>query len=282
MAIKSIHMKYRFSGCIRKLFPFFPTFVLIVLGSVDTPAQDTFQLAPPYLRYTSIFFEKEALVEIAFAQDGSQIHYTTNGQTPTLKDPVYTHPIRLKNNFTTLKAKVFDDGFVPSDIVEATFFKKGYKVDQITTTAPNVRYPGSGRSTLTDGIAGVDSYGSTNWMGFQRDTVVVQLTLTRAQKIKQVLLHVLQNQGAWIFLPQKVEVFKVDEDTDEWISIGSQLIPARDKVDQNISRALLIDLPNRVKTDKIILKIFPLTKIPAWHPGKDTPAWLFIDEVKLY
>ncbi len=80
-------------------------FMLLYLLPLQGYAQNTFQLAPPYLRYTSVFFEKEALVDLEFAQAGTQIHYTTNGLEPTQKDPVFKKTIRLKKSGVTLKGQ---------------------------------------------------------------------------------------------------------------------------------------------------------------------------------
>jgi len=42
-----------------------------------------------------------------------------------------------------------------------------------------------------------------------------------------------------------------------------------------------IQLPKPIKSDRYRLIIRALHEIPAWHPGKGNPAWLFIDELIL-
>jgi hypothetical protein len=38
-------------------------------------AQDTFQLAPPLVKYNSVFFADKTMVEIKFAQSATAVHY---------------------------------------------------------------------------------------------------------------------------------------------------------------------------------------------------------------
>lgn len=244
-------------------------------------AQDSFQLAPPVLRYPSVFFATTMPVTMQFAMAGTQIHYTLNGQEPTEQDPLYTRPVVLKKKFSMLKARVFGKGFRPSEVVEARFFRQGLAIAKISQSAPRERYPGSGPNTLIDGQGGLPAADSRTWMGFQ-DTVLLSLTLARPARVKQVLLQVLQNQGAWIFLPQQVAVYAAEKGSDQLVLIGSKLPEAGKKDGQTGCRTILLDLGRKVKTGQIVVKIYPLATLPEGHPGQGKPAWLFLDEVKLY
>lgn len=256
--------------------------LLLLRAMIPLAAQDTFQLAPPCLRYESVFFEKAARVNIEFAQAGTLIHYTTNGKSPTQKDPVYKRHIQIKKKLTTLKAKVFGTGYLPSEVEEASFIKQGLGIKSISTTLPHPKYPGAGKTTLMDGLGGTTSHSSNTWMGFQTDTVILLLDLTKPRKVKQVLLHVLEKQDAWIFLPQRMEVYAPKKDSPEWVLVAQKTINIQDKKERPQCQSILLDLVQRTKTGQLILKIYPLAKLPDWHAGKGNPAWLFIDEVKLY
>jgi hypothetical protein len=272
----------RKNPCLIGVHPCSIIFALIACFLPPAGAQNTFQLAPPYLKYESVFFERSATVSMEFDQANTRIHYTTNGQDPNEKDPVYTRPLQLKRNFTILKAKVFGPGFLPSDIVEVTFFKQGLKVENISTTLPHARYPGKGNAPLIDNLGGSVSNNNNTWMGFQTDTVLLMIDLAKPQKVKQVLFHVLQNQGAWIFLPHKIEAYGFGSTTQIWELLGQKTWDSGQKSDQKQCLSLFLDLEKKIKTRQIILKIYPLAKLPEWHPGKGNPAWLFMDEVKIY
>ncbi|HRG83821.1 MAG TPA: hypothetical protein PLO99_14980, partial [Chitinophagaceae bacterium] len=62
------------------------SFVVTILSCFLLTAQDTFQLAAPFIKHQSVFFNKKASVEIVFAQEGTSIHYTLNGAAPAATD----------------------------------------------------------------------------------------------------------------------------------------------------------------------------------------------------
>ena len=130
-------------------------------------AQNSFQLAPPLLKYSSVFFSGEAKVEIKFAQPGTTVHYTCNNREPTEKDPAYTGPVLLQKNFTTFKAKAFGKDFLPSETSAVTFIKDGKKIKTIEGTAADPEYPGNGPYSLTDIRGGFEQAGSPTWLGYR-------------------------------------------------------------------------------------------------------------------
>ncbi|MFN0212785.1 MAG: FN3 associated domain-containing protein [Saprospiraceae bacterium] len=250
--------------------------------SFSAISQNTFKLAPPYLQFESAFFTKECRVSIEFDHPKTKIHYTTNGQTPTENDPVYSQPVLLNQASNILKARVFLEGYSPSDVVEASFYKSGLTIDSVTTTLPNKFYPGSGPKALIDGKGGWNAFNHKTWTGFLSDTVTIDLNISKPQKIKSVLLHLLENQAAWIYLPQKVEVFAAKDGKDNYEMIARETIePGVIKGNSNC-RALSLKIKKSPKTSRILLNIYPMVKIPEGLPGAGERAWLFIDEVNLY
>lgn len=257
---------------------------LVVFGLLFAKAQDTFQLAPPFMKYPSVFFEKKASVHLKFAQSGTRIHYTLNGLEPSENDPVYRRPIVLKKTATTLKARVFGDGLLPSEVVEATFYKRGLPIEQVIHDQPHDRYRGSGYATLTDGLGGITNHGHPTWLGFQQEKVTIEVRLKKPQKIRQLLLHVLKNQGAWIFLPQRIEVFYLYQlpETTAYVWMGTKVLDASKMDDKVACQAILVPLDGEIKTDRLVVKIYPLAQIPEGHPGKGSLGWLFLDEINVY
>ncbi len=261
---------------------FFGIIACVALGAFPLQAQNEFRLAPPVVRYASVFFEKTATVTMQFAQAGTSIRYTTNGQDPTEKSPAYTQPLVLTKNRTTLKAKVFGSGYRSSEVVEATFFKSGLPIKSISHSPPNERYSGSGNATLTDGKGGNTAHSSQTWLGFQEDSVSLHLTLAKPQRVKTLLLHVLQNHGAWIFMPQAVEFWGQKSGSGEWVLMGRQTVKPLPNNNGPECRAIWVDTDSKIKVTQIGVKIYPLAHIPEGHPGAGKLAWLFLDEVKLY
>ncbi len=238
--------------------------------------QDSFQLAPPIIKYNSVFFKKETKADIIFAQHGSAIHYTTNGKEPTINDAAYTMPIKIKKNFTTLKAKVFGTGLLASETAQATFIKDGIAIKDITNIQPNEKYSGEGANTLNDNKGGSPSIQSKTWLGFREDSVVFTLVTAKKQKVKSIMFQLLQDYNSWIFFPNKVEVFS------NMKKLGELVIEKSEHNEAQIIKPFLIPFTKKINSNVIQLKIYTCNKIPDWHTGKGTRGWLFIDEIKIY
>jgi hypothetical protein len=258
------------------------TCIATLLMAVSVYAQTPTQLATPLLKYQSVFFKNTATAELKFAMKGTSIHYTLNNQTPTKKDPVYHQPIQINRSFTTIKAMVFGEGFLPSDIVSATFIKDGLKIKSVQQTTPNERYQGNGATTLMDNKGGLTAINAGTWLGYQTDSVEINITLEKSQLISSVLLNCLQDQGSWIFLPQQITVYYFDKTKQSY-----QLLKERfDTSNANIAGAscqpISIPLSKKITTNTIKIILRGIKSLPDWHQGKGQPGWLFIDEIKLY
>lgn len=257
--------------------------LLVILGfSYALFAQDTFQLAPPLLKYGSVFFSNKMLVEIKFAQSGTAVHYNLNNQEPTVQDPVYTKPVVIKNNFKTLRAKVFGNKFYSSETVAVTFIKEGKTIQSIEQTAPNTKYLGTGVNTLTDNKGGLEQLSSNTWMGYNCDTVTVTLKLGKQQTVSKVLLNLLQSESAWVFLPDEIIVKWYDKKLNTFQPFGKEKIFSDWETSGSHCNYRIIETTNKLKTDKILIQIIVKKNIPEWHPSKGEHGWMFIDEIKVY
>jgi Fn3 associated len=256
--------------------------IILSLNIAALHAQETFQLAPPLLTYPSVFFTKEAKIDMAFAEPNTEIHYTTNGKTPTENDPIYKTPLSITTNFTTVKARVFSKTYQASDVVEATFIKEGLPIKSIECTPPNPKYTGSGASSLMDNKGGTTNSSSKTWLGFQTDTVEVVVNLHKKQAVKKVLINLLKDYGSWIFLPEKIDVYAFDSKTKAYQLIGNQVFNQEKEEKGSSCTPSVLTVKKGVKTDKIKIQLILMKQIPAWHAGKGNKSWVFIDEIKVY
>jgi hypothetical protein len=257
---------------------------LLFLLSITSPvlAQDTFQLAPPLVNYNSVFFTNKTMVAIKFAQSATAVRYTLNNREPTVKDMVYTKPVAITTNFTTLKAKAFGNNFHPSATMAVTFIKDGESIQSIQQTTPNKDYPGTGANTLIDNKGGVPQFGSNTWLGYNCDTVRVTMNLEKEQTVNKVLLHFLQDEGSWIFMPDEIIVQWFDKKTNSFKNFGIEKLLADTASPGSRCNYRIIQTKNKIQTNKISINIIVKKTIPAWHPGKGEHGWLFIDEIKVY
>jgi hypothetical protein len=256
--------------------------IIFLLIAWAMPAQDTFQLAPPRLKFTSVFFTKALSLEMAFAEPNTRIHYTLNGQEPTEKARVYTAPLRITKNLTILKARVFGEQYRPSDVVQATFIKDGLPIKSSESTKPNPKYQGSGPRALFDNQGGNTSISGNTWLGFQTDTVDITLHLNKKEKVQKVLVNLLQDQGSWIFLPQKIEAFAFNSKNKAFQLIDFQTINSVKKTEGSACFAAILATKSALKTDTIRVRLYLVNQLPDWHPGKGNKSWIFVDEIKVY
>jgi Chitobiase/beta-hexosaminidase C-terminal domain len=256
--------------------------LLLFLFSACCFSQEVFQLAPPLVKYQSVFFKTEAVVEIQFAQKGTVIRYTTNGNEPSENDAAYKEPIRISRNFTTVKAKVFGKNFLPSETVQATFVKDGLPVMKVAYPAPDENNTGEGQNTLIDNKGGIVPFTNKTWLAFRHDTVSITITLQKKQKLSAVLFNVLQDYNSWIFFPAKAEVYSSVNTKTPVIKQGELFFTAKENTDVNVCRPYVIRFKKKIKTGTIKLQLYIVKQIPEWHPGKGAKSWIFIDEVKIY
>jgi hypothetical protein len=258
--------------------------ILLFLLTISTAifAQDTFQLAPPLVKYNSVFFADKAMVEIKFAQATAAVHYTLNNQEPTVKDLIYAKPITFKSNCTTLKVKAFGNNFYPSQTVATTFFKAGKKIQSVQQTIPHKNYGGNGANTLVDNRGGVPQFGSNTWLGYNCDTVIISMNLKQEQTVNKILLHFLQDEGSWIFMPDEININWFDKKANSFKKFGNDKLAADTATTGSRCSYRIVQTKNEIQTNKILISILVKKNIPAWHPAKGEHGWLFIDEIKVY
>ena len=244
-------------------------------------AQQLFQLAPPILKYQSAFFQEKTTLEIKFEQPGAEIRYTVNGDEPTEKDLLYSKPVVITGERVSIKAKAMGKGFLSSETVNVEFVKTGKAIQQINFTVPHTVYIPKNNNLLHDNIGGNTNYGSGEWLGYDSDTVEIDIILKKTEKVNAVLVNMLQDENSWIFLPEQILLFYYDESQKSYLPLGKETFLNEGQSPKQCDAREII--PKRtIKTNKLKLVLYPLKKIPAWHPGKDNQAWLFIDEIQVY
>ena len=261
----------------KKLVP-----LLFLFHSFLLFAQEPYQLAPPLLKYASVFFTNKARIEIKFAQAGTAIHYTLDNREPTQRDAIYTVPINVTKNLTTLKARVFGNNFLPSETVAATFIREGKRIKSVQYTLPDKKYPGTGSITLIDNKGGLLPLSSATWMGYQCDTVSITMDMGKQESVKEVLLNFLQSESSWVFLPEQIIIYWFDDKTNSFQFFGKELLSSGKETPGTHCNYRMIAGKNKIRTNKILINIVVQKIIPTWHTAKGEHAWMFVDEIKVY
>ncbi len=244
--------------------------------------QTPVQLAPPLLKSSAVFFKQAAMVELKFAEPGTHIYYTLNGQPPTENDKIYKRPIKIKKSLTTLQAITAGAGFLPSEIVSVSFVKDGLEIQSEQHSNPNEKYQGNGSNTLFDNEGGVASMKSTNWIGYQQDTVEITVGMKTFQQLNSVLINFLQDYKSWVFPPQIISVEYYNQSNQTFEFFSEKKIELNKSNSAPECRPMLLTTENKIATDRLKIKLYGFTSLPDWLAGKRRHGWIFVDEIKVY
>ncbi len=255
-------------------------FSFLLLIGMNVYSQHVYQLAPPLLKYQTVFFEGSTSVEIMFNQPGAEVRYTLNGKVPTVNDKLYEKPVRITKQLT-LKAKAFGKNFLASETVQALFIKNGKKIVEVNFSKPNEQYSSSKANILFDNSGGILSIHGGKWLGYNSDTVTINIRLQKKEMVSSVLVDMLQDEASWIFLPEQTLLYYYSEEQKSFHFATKELLTF-EKQSTKAVVSKMIHLQQQVHTDQLKLVLLPLKNIPAWHQGKGNHAWLFIDELKVY
>lgn len=127
-------------------------------------------LSNPEFSKSSSYVEKGEKIEI-YAKQG-EIRYTTDGSVPTEKSKLYENAIAVSKN-TVIRAKVFSDGYVPSDCINATYLtgrRHNLDVVFLTTDSDNLYDYNSGIWADGPNKTGEFPYvGANYWQDWERE-----------------------------------------------------------------------------------------------------------------
>src|SRR5690606_9957673 len=119
----------------------------------------------------------------------------------------YVHPIQITGN-TLVKAIAFKKGWRSSDVSQTYYFKSTYRSDSAALlTIPKYAYRGKGITTVTDGKKSDINFASGKWLGFQENHLTCVFFFNKPVMATNVTLSALMDIKAYIFLPQKVQVW---------------------------------------------------------------------------
>lgn len=164
---------------------------------------------------------------------------------------------------------------------EITIFIPKVKNDLgiIINAIPNKQYTAGGPQALIDGQKGDVEWRKGKWQGYQDQDVELLLTLPKAMNLKGAGMNFLQDQRSWIMMPHDLEIW-YSLDGVQFEQVGLVSPKTVDNLEDNVIETLRINhVPKMVKYIKMIAHKYG--SLPAWHPGKGEPAFIFTDEIWL-
>ncbi len=233
------------------------------------------ELAAPKLEYESTFFDQELTVEVSYNLSETNLFYQLGGG-PT--QALENGRVKLTESG---KLSVFakKEGWEDSPVTEQVFIKVVDSGLRQTTLRhdPKGSYKAKGVTTLFDLKKGSENFRDGEWLGFNGDDLVVDVELKQSREISTVFISTLDDIGSWIFPPTSLEIWGGAE-PGKLTKLQTLNLerPEGPEPKHMIIHELAFDT-QKLKHLQIRAKNYG--NLPEWHPGKDTPAWLFIDEI---
>lgn len=162
--------------------------------------------------------QKEIRVTMDAEKYPAEIHYTTDGSTPTASSPIYQEPIVVKDS-AKIVAGIFVNGQLQDRVSEQ-------RVDYHKGIGKSIRfnsrlYPGymaGGINAIINGYRGGLTYLDQRWQGYT-DNLDCVIDLGEVMDLHQVSLKWMQLTGPGVYQPEKVEVL-TSEDGKNFTSQG--------------------------------------------------------------
>lgn len=162
--------------------------------------------------------QKEIRVTMDSEKYPAEIHYTTDGSTPTASSPIYQEPIVVKDS-AKIVAGIFVNGQLQDRVSEQ-------RVDYHKGIGKSIRfnsrlYPGymaGGINAIINGYRGGLTYLDQRWQGYT-DNLDCVIDLGEVMDLHQVSSKWMQLTGPGVYQPEKVEVL-TSEDGKNFTSQG--------------------------------------------------------------
>lgn len=210
--------------------------------------------------------------------DDAPIYYTLDGSEPTSSSSVYDKMLKIKEN-VELKAVAIRGDQKSRIISEKIVFSKSSMKPIAANQPVNEQYRFNGIVTLIDGLKGNTNYKTGRWIAFYKNNMDVTIDLQKETEISSAAISTCVEKGDWVFDARSLSV-EVSNDGKTFQKIASEEYPVMKETDKNgVFEHQLKFAP--VKARYVRLIATPESTIPAWHGGKGSPAFLFVDEVTI-
>jgi hexosaminidase len=241
------------------------------------------------INYSKAYYDLKATVEPIPGLDGYvQMKLESKLQNARIKYKLnngdfygYIKPIALRETVNLSFSILKDSQFLKISSQKFSFNKATGKKITLTTEADK-KYPGDGAFTLVNGVQNEKGMlKSSEFLGFNGTDMEALIDLGKTTEISNVIVHVLEQNGSWIYLPSQVKVIFIpdvdftENDLKNFPSTTRPVNPVEDMGAKTIS----VENIQKCRYIKVTAKNFGL--IPAGKPGAGNPAWLFVDEIEV-
>lgn len=211
-----------------------------------------------------------------FTYDSAPIYYTTDGTEPSEKNALYAEPITIDKG-TQIRAIAVRDGKKSKEYTNTFAFNKATAHPITLTHEPHANYVGSGAATLVDGKQAVGAFSSGEWLGFSKDDMIATIDLKEETEVSDVQMRTYIETGSWIFGATGFKI-ELSDDGKTFRQVSDQTYPVLTEEPADPIILLTATFPAQ-KARYVKVTALRTPSIPAWHIGKGSPAFLFVDEI---
>jgi predicted alpha-1,2-mannosidase len=215
------------------------------------------------------FFDE---LEATIVNDGSSTTFVSINEGPFNASPSRM----IFRETSTVRAFAKNNEGVCSDTATFTYTKIPFArgISLVGGYAP--QYSAGGNFALVDGIRGGNNFRTGAWQGYEGINIEVTVHLGEARSISRIDIGFLQDQNAWIFMPEQV-TFYTSTDGKNFTELEAVKNTIAADHDGPITHDFYSRKPVKASYVKVIAKNRGVC--PAWHPGAGKPCWLFADEI---
>jgi predicted alpha-1,2-mannosidase len=253
--------------------------VYVDAGSASTVSTMESIVPAPVIEADKNVFRDTMSVEIKNLSRAGKIYYTSDGSVPEMNSKFEIRNSKfIIDNTCVIKAIVFNDRGTRSSIVSAHFYKLPHPDWKISLTSKySQQYTGGGDEGIIDGLRGTTDWRKGYWQGYQSQDFECVIDLGAEKEITKLSAGFLQDVGAWIMFPKKVE-FEISRDEKKY----SKAATIENKIPDSDLKVQLKDFTQSISKQKaryIKVKVKNYGKLPSWHQGAGGDVWIFVDEI---
>ncbi len=194
----------------------------------------------------------------------------------------YTEPLLISESSERICQFLSNDNKTLSTVKQSFSFNKATGKKITLTTEPNKSYPGDGAFTLVNGVQNEKGLAkSSEFLGFSGTDLNAMIDLKTETDISRITIHVLDQNGSWIYLPSQVEITYIPniDFTEEQLKTFPKEIKLIDPAKDKGAKTITIESKQNCRYVKVVAKNYGI--IPSGKPGAGNPAWLFVDEIEI-
>ncbi len=240
------------------------------------------KLNAPIIEGEAQVFTHTTKVKLKNFISGAEIRYTLDGSEPdSLTSHISTGDSITIEKSCQLSSKAFLSGWISSEVATRSFYKTGILPDSIVLIhPPNPQYKGEGAQTLANKKIGDTDFRNNKWLGYKETNLEAFLLFREPVTLSSVSFSTLVDIGSYIMPAAEIQVWGGSSQKN--LVLLKKLTPKQpEKVGAPGYRVGFNCTFEARKVSVLKIVVKPVTKLPAWHPGKGERGWVFMDEIFL-